>query len=114
MLLVIGSAASGKRQYIRSLGYTPKDMSKDPQDACPVLYDLQELVWQSPGRAMELLPALCKKAAVLCCEVGSGVIPQTPEEREAREATGRLCIALAQQAEKVVRLVAGIPQVIKG
>ena len=50
---------------------------------------------------------------MVCDEVGSGVIPLQREQREFREATGRLCIALAREASQVVRLVCGIPQVIK-
>ena len=61
-----------------------------------------------------LLEPLCTKELVLCCEVGSGVIPLSREERQAREATGRLCVLLAQRADAVVRMVAGIPTAIKG
>ena len=62
----------------------------------------------------ELLEPLCEKRAVLCCEVGSGVIPIDYETRLGREAVGRLCVRLAQRAECVVRMVCGIPTVIKG
>ena len=68
----------------------------------------------SQAKIDALLPELMKKEAVACCEVGSGVIPVRYEQRQAREATGRLCIQLAARAEKVVRMVAGIPTVIKG
>ena len=61
-----------------------------------------------------MLPVLLQKEAVACCEVGSGVIPIQYGQRRAREATGRLCVLLAARAEKVVRLVSGIPTVIKG
>ena len=51
---------------------------------------------------------------VVCDEVGSGVIPLEKARRLGREATGRLCCQLAKEATRVVRLVAGIPTVIKG
>lgn len=112
MILVIGSAASGKRDYVQSLGFTEADMSPE-LDSGPVLYDLQALVARDPGEAEALLPALWEKEVVICNEVGSGVIPIDQKERQSREMTGRLCILLAQRAEKVVRLICGVPQIIK-
>ena len=51
---------------------------------------------------------------MLCREVGSGVIPMDKADRDWREATGRLCCALAQEATAVIRIVAGIPVALKG
>ena len=76
--------------------------------------DVEKLVADDPEGADGLLPALLKKEVVVCSEVGSGVIPIRYEQRQAREATGRLCIQLAARAEKVIRMVAGIPTIIKG
>jgi len=122
MILVIGGAAAGKRAYIHSLGYSDEqvaDAALEPgldaaSDTRPVLANLQELVFANVEGAPALLPALLDKAVVSCDEVGSGVIPGVRGDRLAREATGRLCNQLAQQAEQVIRLVAGIPQMIKG
>ena len=114
MILIIGGAASGKRTYLASLGYSPEDIADGVSDNKRVLYGLEKLVADHPESADDLLPALLQKEAVACCEVGSGVIPLHHEQRRAREATGRLCVQLAARAEKVVRLVAGIPVVIKG
>ena len=77
-----------------------------------MLDDLHELIRQ--GANWEgLLPALLKKEVVICTQVGAGVVPISPAEREFRENTGRLCIELAKRAEKVVLLCCGIAQVIK-
>ena len=114
MILILGGAASGKRTYLASLGYKPEEIADGVLDDKKVLYGLEELVFADPDGAEALLPALLQKEAVACCEVGSGVIPLHYEQRRAREATGRLCVLLAARAEKVVRLVAGIPMVIKG
>ncbi|MBS6323232.1 MAG: bifunctional adenosylcobinamide kinase/adenosylcobinamide-phosphate guanylyltransferase, partial [Clostridium sp.] len=46
--------------------------------------------------------------------VGSGVIPVERNVRLGREAAGRLCVLLAKDAEAVVRMVCGIPTIIKG
>ena len=114
MILILGGAASGKRTYLESLGYGPEDVADGALDDKKVLYGLEKLVAADPEGATALLPALLQKEAVACSEVGSGVIPIRYEQRRAREATGRLCVQLAAHAEKVVRMVSGIPTVIKG
>lgn len=114
MILIIGAASAGKRAFAETLGYTPAEMANACLDDKPVLFNLQELVWRDPGCIGELLPQLLEKEAVLCDEVGSGVIPVAGNDAAARRAVGKLCILLAQQAECVVRMVCGIPTVIKG
>lgn len=114
MMLIIGGAASGKMTYLASLGYKPEVIADGVLDDRKVLYGLEKLVAADPEGAAGLLPALLQKEVVACCEVGSGVIPMRFEQRRAREATGRLCVQLAARADRVVRLVAGIPIVIKG
>ena len=96
MILVIGARASGKRDYVESLGYAPGQIADGVLDDRPVLYNLQTLTMADPEGAPALLESLKTKEVVVCDEVGSGVIP------------------LAKEAAKVVRLVAGIPTVIKG
>jgi len=114
MILIIGAAAAGKRSFAETLGYTPADMADACLDDRPVLFHLQEMVWRDPDHIGELLPRLLEKEAVLCDEVGSGGIPVAGNEAAARRAVGKLCILLAQRATCVVRVVCGIPTVIKG
>ena len=114
MILVIGARASGKRSYVESLGYTPTQIADGVIDARPVLDNLQDLTMPDPEGAPALFDALIGKEVVICDEVGSGVIPLEKQRRLGREATGRLCCRLAREATQVVRLVAGIPTVIKG
>ena len=114
MILILGGAASGKCTYLASLGYKPEEIADGVLDDKKALYGLEKLVAADPEGASALLPLLLEKEAVVCCEVGSGVIPLHYEQRLAREATGRLCVQLAAKADKVVRLVAGIPIVLKG
>ena len=114
MILVLGGAASGKYTYLASLGYGPEEIADGVLDEKKVLYGLEKLVAADPEGASSRLPLFLEKEVVACCEVGSGIIPLQYEQRRAREATGRLCVQLAARAEKVVRLVAGIPTIIKG
>ena len=65
---------------------------------------------QSPA---ELLPVLIGKV-VICDELGCGIVPVDRADEDWRESTGRLCCDLAAQAELVIRVTAGLPQVLKG
>lgn len=47
-------------------------------------------------------------------EVGHGVVPDNALARRFRDAQGRLNILLAQQADLVVQITAGLPRVLKG
>ncbi|MCR5647981.1 MAG: bifunctional adenosylcobinamide kinase/adenosylcobinamide-phosphate guanylyltransferase [Oscillospiraceae bacterium] len=114
MILVLGASGAGKRAFARSVGYNDDEMSCRIDSAAPVLYGLEEIVRARPEGSEALLETLCKRELVLCCEVGSGVIPDNLADRVFREAAGRLCVLLAQRAEAVVRIVAGIPVAIKG
>ncbi len=64
-----------------------------------------------------LLTALKTCAApvvIVSNEVGQGIVPDNALARRFREAQGRLNIALAEQADRVVLVTAGLPQVLKG
>ena len=63
----------------------------------------------------ELLPWLDAygDCIVICDEVGNGIVPASPAEREYRERVGRILITLAQKAEEVERVICGIGQKIK-
>ena len=114
MVLVIGGAGSGKLDYVKSLGYSADEIADGLIDDRRVVYHLQNIVFDDPDHAPELFDRLLAKDVVVCDEVGSGIIPLELRDRQAREATGRLCIRLAAHADRVVRLVCGIPVVIKG
>ncbi|XDA98416.1 bifunctional adenosylcobinamide kinase/adenosylcobinamide-phosphate guanylyltransferase [Sulfitobacter sp. LCG007] len=47
-------------------------------------------------------------------EVGHGIVPENALARAFREAQGRLNVALAEAADLVVFVTAGLPQVLKG
>lgn len=115
MILVIGGYAAGKREYVKkTFGFGENEMADGVLNEKPVIYNLQDLVARDPENAANLLEALCEKQVVICNEVGSSIVPMERKDREAREAAGRLCILLAQRAQKVVRIVCGLPQVLKG
>lgn len=124
MILVVGGIASGKRTYVRSLGFSDDDMADGVLDDRPVVLNAQELVHCDEAEGGELggkglLPeglveALATKRVVACVEVGSGVVPLERGDRIWRERAGRLTCELAQHADRVVRMVCGVPTDLKG
>lgn len=113
MILIIGSDSAGKRTYAKSLGYNENDMSDGVLNEKPVIFHVENMVYDNPDNAMNLLQELFKKEVVICSEVGSGIIPCSDQDQYKRRMVGKLCINLAKEATKVVRVQAGIPTLIK-
>ena len=61
----------------------------------------------------KVLKELLNYEAVICDEVGCGVVPMERHDRERREAIGRLCCQLAQEAQAVYRLQCGLAMRLK-
>lgn len=55
MILVIGSEASGKKEYVKSLGYTDDMISECIDDSRPVLYGLHKIVAANPEKIRDTL-----------------------------------------------------------
>ena len=114
MDLVVGGMASGKKEFVmREYGYAEAQIADGVIDARPVVYNLQDILRENPDDWLSLLPILREKDVVVCNEVGSGVVPISKNEAIWREATGRLCVQLAKDALRVVRVVCGLPTVVK-
>lgn len=108
MIFVTGPLFAGKKEYIRTaLGWTEEELAQravwDVQDLAPEVENLEALA-----------QSLSRHPVVIATEVGGGVVPVSPDQRQGREAAGRLACLLAQQAETVVRVCCGLPQVLKG
>ena len=52
-------------------------------------------------------------SVIISDEVGNGIVPLEPFEREYRERLGRMLIEIASQADRVERVLCGIGQRIK-
>ena len=115
MILVVGGLGAGKRNYVETtLGFSQGEMACGVLDERPVLLDLQEMIRTAGEFPEDWLAPLLAKQVVVCCEVGCGVVPIDPAERRWRDDVGRVCARLATKADVVVRVVCGLPQVIKG
>ncbi len=112
MILVIGGIASGKRTYIQSLGFCEDDMSSSVHADSRVLYGLEEVLRQG-ALSTDDFDAIVRKHVVACREVGQGVVPLDAADREWRELVGRTCVELAMHADKIVRMVCGIPTIVR-
>ena len=113
MILVVGGMASGKRTYVAGLGYEKRQFADAILDDSPVIFNVQDLL-REHELDEELLAGLCAKDIVICTEVGLGVVPVEAEQAAWRERVGRACSELACHATSVVRMVCGIPVVLKG
>lgn len=56
---------------------------------------------------------LWDQGVLISREIGCGVVPMDPVERQWRENHGRLLRYLAEEAETVVRIFCGLPEVLK-
>lgn len=98
MILIIGGRGAGKREFAR------ETLVCDPKNTLPALHELDPL---------PPLEELLGYEAVICDEVGCGVVPMERADRERREAIGRLCCQLAKQAQAVYRLQCGLAMRLK-
>lgn len=111
MELYIGGYGTGKYECIESLA-PGAEIWKDFH-----LFVREEL---KSGKNPELLKKevfeIIEKEpdiVIVSDEIGNGIVPADQFERLYREETGRLLCAVADKAEKVVRIVCGLPQRIK-
>lgn len=121
MILVAGGIASGKKTYLQTCGID----TAGAFDACnftgdiaclenvQVLLHAEELV-RNAALDSAVIERLLNMNAITYNEVGSGVIPLSREDRLFRERAGSLSSLLAKEAACVVRMVCGIPVVLKG
>lgn len=77
------------------------------------LMDDSDMV-QAQARLIAALSDCRAPWVIVSNEVGQGIVPENALARRFREAQGRLNIALAAEADLVVQVIAGLPQVLKG
>ena len=102
---VTGPMASGKRDYVlNTLGIPVAEAA----------FEVQEILRERPDLDVAVLAEkLSGYQAITQTEVGAGVIPLAALDREWRERAGRLACLLASRADIVVRMVCGVPIIVK-
>ena len=112
MILIIGGAGQGKLDYVlQKTGYGPAQVARTPEEARtrPVFAGLEDWPELDEAALLEANPDVI----LICDEVGCGVVPLERADRERREAIGRLCCALAREAQAVYRLQCGLAMRLK-
>ena len=99
-VLIIGGAYQGKRKVAENL-YVDLPRIEN-------LHEIVRKMLKEDKDPMSLADTLVTD------EIGCGIVPIDRADENWREAVGRLCCALAQKADAVVRVIAGVPQFIKG
>ena len=103
MIFITGPLFSGKMDYARKIC-----------DENRIIRDVQELAAECDNMSKLADKLMSEYKVIIATEIGGGVVPIDPKERDAREKAGRLSCLLAERADAVVRVFCGIPMVIKG
>ena len=125
MIFITGGISQGKRTFaVKALGITGftsgADASPGQVLSAECVTDYQLFVRRlmntdtDPEAFTKRLCGESKITAVIMNEIGCGIVPINKEERLWRETAGRCGCILAAHADTVVRMVCGIPTVIKG
>ena len=126
MKLVIGGAFQGKKLYASERYQIPEGewidgstCEKEMLFSAKAINHFHEYIRkrQKAGEnLMKLAEELLEKnpeIILVTNEVGYGIVPMEKENREWREACGRVCTVLASGADEVVRVCCGIGTKIK-
>lgn len=126
MHLILGGRRQGKLEYalglsktesvIANLGACEFDEIFEADIICSLHEGVRKLLenGQDPlerfAESMELL----SDKILIGDEIGSGIVPADPFEREWRDETGRVYVLLSEHADRVDRIWAGCIQKLKG
>ena len=127
MIMITGGAYQGKKAYAAErFGLSPEEMIDGA--ACEYtelinarcVYNYHEFIkklLKNGEDAVQYTTELCDNNSgliVIMDEIGSGIIPLDREERSWREVTGRCGCIIAERSDEVIRMICGIPEMIKG
>lgn len=120
MKLIIGGRCQGKLEYaLKTYGLTENDVSKEALEPKPIIYNLHIYIKNSLKKGIDTEKEILDFAdkypdtIFICDQLGCGIVPIEPFDREWRDKTGRICCLLAVKADRVIRVIAGIGQIIK-
>ena len=109
MIFVTGPMYSGKEKCICELLNITHDRFSEIG-----VRDAERLVASGDSSVEALADELNNNEIVISSEIGCGVISTDPDQNLYRERAGRLAQELSKRAEVVVRVVCGLPQILKG
>ena len=124
MIMVTGGAFQGKKSYAaKKFGISAEEIAdgiscgKDAALTARCISNYHELVRRLGEDCISFTEQLCRKnkeAVIIIGEIGCGIVPMEGSERAWRENVGRCGCIIAANSERVIRMVCGIPTVIKG
>lgn len=117
MIFITGGAYQGKYSYAQENYSEEYEIINAYQD----IVREQMLEGKNPiNEAEDILKRYSDSAddafsrlIIICDEVGGGIVPMDAFERDYRENVGRTACFLAGKADKVLRIVCGIPVELK-
>jgi adenosylcobinamide kinase/adenosylcobinamide-phosphate guanylyltransferase len=106
MILIIGGKYQGKYEFAKSL-------------SLPIINNLENIIKELMNKDIDIQSEIFslvenKNMAVICNEIGCGIVPLNKEDRDFREITGRILCELAKRADTVYKVEASIATKIKG
>ena len=124
MVLIIGGAHQGKRDFARdAFGIPEEDMFLcdgvhiDFSRRC--VCGIENYVWACIQAGKDPIAFFRENrdqwqdSVLICRDIFCGVVPLEPEARQWRQVTGRLCQYLAGEARQVSRIFCGLEQRLK-
>lgn len=110
MIFVIGGRNQGQRAFAETV-------KKNDNTEIIDNFHLQIKDWIKQGEdVLECTEKICEGSGdVIICsdEIGNGIVPIDPFDREYREVVGRTHIRLAEASDEVYRVICGVGQKIK-
>lgn len=124
MILVIGGAFQGKKEYVlKNYDMSENDVfivsDKNIDLNKSIIYNFH--IWvhsiinegdMPVDKINDMLKSLSDKI-IISDEIGNGVVPTDKTERLYREQNGKVMQILARNADKVIRVYCGIGEVLK-
>ena len=130
MIMVIGGRCQGKSSFakehfenrVQEKGKTQEDHQKDPKadhwadgetlglpdEQETALFETTSAGLHNWKNLAETIYNANPDRILVTDEIGYGIVPIDPFEREYREETGRICCLLAEKSEEVWRVCCGI------
>lgn len=124
MVMITGGAYQGKTSYaVQNFNISEDDIT-DGKICAPettmtarCIKNYHELVKRLGTDSISFTQELClrnREAVIIIDEIGCGIVPIEKSERAWRENVGRCGCIIVSNSETVVRMVCGIPLIIKG
>lgn len=125
MILILGGKYQGKTAYALKVHGLPAEVFDLAREEVNAMFKADIIVNLQEGVRKLILQDICPEAyfqnnleklqdkILVGTEIGCGIVPLAEEERAWRDKTGRVYQILAEKAQKVERIWAGLPVTLK-